>query len=1250
MQVVKDIKNGLLLHAFGIGENYHLTLTVLLFFDLADPAKLLTEQEMWQSVTRALGRDAMLDQGMPKPRGEFLVAGSCFSPPGNPRRASFVRCRVGAREKNLHVFGNRRWVRAGKAVWAISDPEPFTEIPINWENAFGGKGYEKNPLGKGMVPIALPDGKKAVPLPQVEDPRKLIGSPSNRPDPAGFLPYGIDRPQRTGKLGTYDAKWLRERWPYYPEDMDYTFFNAAPPDQQLEGFFRGDEEIEILNMHPTEPHVRSRLPGVRARSFVTAVGNRKTGEEEFRDVPMRLDTVWLFPSLLRGIVLFRGTTPVRDDEYEDVRRVFVATEKLEEAPKDIAFYLEEEKRKMAFDVPADMPSVEASMEEARKEMDKAMKQVAVIPRRMEEAKNRAMGKAPPLPPDLNDAASRSRVLAENASARLEEMEKRLKELKSEYGHLVKIDTAPLVRAREGLAAVPARIAAASAAAEEAARQTDGIKEGMIRSVKEELSPESMAKRGFPLDVLKEKGVLDAALFSEEKKDPWQVRGMAFLKECVACLEKNQERRNDIQTQGFSEDIVRQAWLGYNESERCEDPAAWGLPASRDGQGKEERMVIPAGFVIPCFRGVAIDRITVRPGSIRDFFRDMIVPGSGETPCEAGFGERKSVVVVRDEMEVWLLYQKAWDICTVVAVRGPDLKQLKDNALKKRMEASPCVLIASPAIDEPVDRPDLRDWIKAFPQAKEAPLPGGRSLLDACEKGWDIRRWLLDSLPATAVPEKVAREEEKKKSGWWFPEIDIKGMAAVFRKDVEAAIAPMLREAEVMKQQMMAEVRDVLRKRGIDPATVFTSAASAPVTADTFRTLDMSSDLREAKERLLKMGQLTPELEGEIDRMGAGMKELLEDAARRQEEGMAKVAKAQAFAKDPLPEWAKERMKKAGIDPEKGMVKLTREEVRERRARGEGMEGADLSGLDLSNLDLSGIVLKGARLGKACFSGSNLDGADLSGALCEEADFSTTSLRSARLDEGIFSKAIFKESELSGADLKKALLSEADFSGAILVEACLEGALLDKTVLSGTRCRGASLKSATVNNAEAEKADFTSADLSRVVFVETRLSDSNLKGAKVNSAVFWKVEAARSLFSQGDLSGIHISGSSDFRNADFSGAVMEKANVMNSDLSECDFRECRLDGAILEGCNLSGSHLYRVSARETKFNKSDMEKADMRGINLFGGSLRKARLVNADLRGSNLYSVEFYRATLGKTLMDGSNLKKTILDGRKDLLK
>jgi uncharacterized protein YjbI with pentapeptide repeats len=327
MKVIKPQKLGVITRVFENGPECYFTVTLLVFFPFGAPGVLLPEVALWKLAGEELGKEGVLDMGMPKPKGELLINGTAYVPGGAPRIGCSVRARLGTIDKSLYVVGDRRWKFGGVA----SDPEPFTEMPLTWDRAFGGPGYPQNPLGKGFAPL----GKGEIhPLPNIELPKQLIRAPGDRPMPAGLGAYDMMWPQRFSKIGTYDQEWLKERFPGLAKDLDPTFFNAAPDDQQIEGYFRGDEVFTLENLHPSRPLIEGALPGVATRAFVT----QKTAEGEvFRPVPMRLDTVRLFPHKERGILVFRGLIKVAEDDGADIVHLVIGAEDMA-SPKPAEHY------------------------------------------------------------------------------------------------------------------------------------------------------------------------------------------------------------------------------------------------------------------------------------------------------------------------------------------------------------------------------------------------------------------------------------------------------------------------------------------------------------------------------------------------------------------------------------------------------------------------------------------------------------------------------------------------------------------------------------------------------------------------------------------------------------------------------------------------------------------------------------------------------------------------------------------------
>ncbi|MEW6265910.1 MAG: DUF2169 domain-containing protein [Thermodesulfobacteriota bacterium] len=1249
MEVVKEQDQSLLLNHFGLADKYYLTVSILLFFDLNEPADLLPEQELWPCVQDQLGAETIFDQGLPKPQGEVLMLGRCFAPGGLTTTGLRVSLRLGPINKSLYIFGRRHWRRRPNGLLTLSDPQPFQAIEVGYRNAFGGPDFPRNPLGKGLNPVRLPSGEIMVLAPNVEDPGHLISSPEDRPNPAGFGPYEITWPQRSSKLGTYDAKWLRERWPYFPEDMDYTFFNAAPPDQRLTGFWRGDEALLIENMNNARPLIKAHLPGVAVKCFATQLKNdrRSPSDAVFKEVKTNLDTVWLLPNAWRGVLIFRGVTEVADDEASDVRRLFLLTEKLHDPPRTLEEYLELEKERMKWPVPAvDM----TPLEQAEKELAAARAELEKIPQLLDEALAEAAGRAPASTQPLSELTAGGAGQMTEAATRLAEARKRLVELKAEFGHLIKIDLSMLEEAQGELAAaaaaiqeVPGQVAQAQA---EITQHQQEIKKA-FQEQKKRLEARGIPTEGFEPDML----------FEPKPDQLWREQGFRFVEDCRQRLQENQELMKILRSHGLSHQTIRRAWLGYNPVELSEPRSAWGLKEAWDDQGRPRNQRLPAGLVIPHFDGAILDRITIRTGDAVEAGTDFPVEGSKDLALTFISPRRPDVFLrVADELEAWLARQEASDLCSIIAAPDPSRKPAEETA--KLIEPARAFLIAGPAWSEVQVDETLSAWLDVHPQAKILPLPVGRNLLEARRTGFDLRPWLLAALPpelSTQIEEELAlieKERQERKATQDFPLPDVQALDQKIRGSVDAALKPELENIAAMKKEMQAHFQqelkkfdEPLRKSGLNPDTILDRKEVA-LGDNPFDPAPMLASLGQAREKLKQVDRVDPEVWAKLDEAEGKIKRVTGAAAERYQAGMARIAEAES--RPPVPDWALGQLKKAGIDVD-DLEPLTREDVIERHKQGLSLAGKNLSGLDLSGLDLSGLDLKEAFLEKTVLAGSKLDGANLTEAVANEADFTGASLKGVRLDSGLFQQAKFTKAVLSGSSMTKALLKNADLTAADLQGAEMESALLEGAKLSDARLNDTKINGGSFLSSDLTGANLAGADISHGLFSEAALDKTDFSRAKARSAFFWQVKGREVNFTDTDMHNSRIGGGSEMPGADFSGADLSQACWRQAELHRADFRGARLEGSLIEECDLHQANLNRTQAKQTSFNKSDLSGGDLRGINLLNGSLRKTRLVDTDFSGANLYGVEFHRSVLGRTKLDGANLKMTKLHKRTDLL-
>ena len=293
-----------------------LTVSGRLLIDLKSQQSL-PDKVLWDHSHKSLHKiqaGVAFDQGKAKVRAEFFVGGTAYAYDAQTRDSS-VSVSVGALKKSLNVFGERFWVKSG-LVSTISRPEPFNQIPLSWHNSFGGSDFAANPLGMGMAQNA----QQLWPLPPIESPYDPLTHASQKPSPAGFLPMSMTSPKQRQRLGTFDEHWLKEAWPYLPDDHDPLYWNMAESDQQQQAYWQGNEQIYCEHLHPTKPSQHYELADHKIRAFYQ---RRDQAPEELR---LNFDTIWLFPDLEQAFLIWHGTVSVHDEIASDMEAVLLVEE------------------------------------------------------------------------------------------------------------------------------------------------------------------------------------------------------------------------------------------------------------------------------------------------------------------------------------------------------------------------------------------------------------------------------------------------------------------------------------------------------------------------------------------------------------------------------------------------------------------------------------------------------------------------------------------------------------------------------------------------------------------------------------------------------------------------------------------------------------------------------------------------------------------------------------------------------------
>ncbi len=235
----------------------------------------------------------------PKTRTDIVVCGQARSPNALPVQRMQVRVEVGDFTYAVEVFGDRFWDEEGEC---STDPEYFTAIPLTLDYAFGGKIASEwgdlpnpyNPVGKGWYPDREQMDKfTKAPLPNLEDPSKLVQKWDDQPVPTAPCPY------------TWSGGGLFLDIPNNPLKPDRflkingNHLGLAHPDLMLSKFpLNVGEKIRVEGICHEGPLTAS-VPDFKASAEVSC-DDRKT------HIPFKLDTVIIQGEENRVVFRWRG--------------------------------------------------------------------------------------------------------------------------------------------------------------------------------------------------------------------------------------------------------------------------------------------------------------------------------------------------------------------------------------------------------------------------------------------------------------------------------------------------------------------------------------------------------------------------------------------------------------------------------------------------------------------------------------------------------------------------------------------------------------------------------------------------------------------------------------------------------------------------------------------------------------------------------------------------------------------------------
>ncbi len=264
---------------------------------------------------------------------DVVVVGRAYAPRGRPTVRMPVGVQVGERKKVLTVTGDRRCSYRAGATPVFTDPEPFTEMEIRYDRAYGGADekslptipflYPRNFRGTGVVLRNVKEAVEGLTLPNIEDPQDLIAperlfieEPDRwhlQPLPQGFGWLQREWYPRCAMLGSYPpfidpgTITAEERMGLLPNDhvalakqsklrpMATQFANGASFGMVFAAL-KGDESVSLGGLTP-EGLLKFTLPGEKPSIGLDLGSGMQELEPQMHTVSIRpddleIDLIW----------------------------------------------------------------------------------------------------------------------------------------------------------------------------------------------------------------------------------------------------------------------------------------------------------------------------------------------------------------------------------------------------------------------------------------------------------------------------------------------------------------------------------------------------------------------------------------------------------------------------------------------------------------------------------------------------------------------------------------------------------------------------------------------------------------------------------------------------------------------------------------------------------------------------------------------------------------------------------------------
>lgn len=227
----------------------------------------------------------------------------------------------------------------------------------------------------------------------------------------------------------------------------------------------------------------------------------------------------------------------------------------------------------------------------------------------------------------------------------------------------------------------------------------------------------------------------------DSNEVWQAQAQRLITCAEKELDKNTAMKRWLADRGINAQTIRESHLGFNPKSISCQRSDWGLPEKLNPDGKEIKLWIPVGLLIPYVKDNSIKRIRVRRTNSTN--RYYTLPGSSAEMMILG-NSRDHIVIVESELDAMLIHQEAGDLVTTIALGSAQGRP--DGLSNNILTQAKLILIAlDTGTTEKKEKAGYREWLwwkKNFQQSRRWPTIKGKDPGESYKNGVSIRDWVM----------------------------------------------------------------------------------------------------------------------------------------------------------------------------------------------------------------------------------------------------------------------------------------------------------------------------------------------------------------------------------------------------------------------------------------------------------------------------------------------------------------------------